>query len=324
MKAVVCTAYGPPEDLVVRELPDPSPAVGQLLVKVRAAAVTFPDTLLLENRYQVKEAPPYTPGGGVAGIVLAVGEGVEGWSIGDRVVGSTGMVGGFAELALIPAAGAQHLPDSAKFTEVTGLNYAYGTTYYGLRHRGDLRPGDTLLVTGAAGSVGLAAVELGKLMGAQVIAAASTDSKLELCRSRGADHTINYSIENLKERCKELTDDRGVDVVYDCVGGDHAEPALRSMAWEGRYLVIGFTAGIPSIPLNLPLLKGCSIAGVFYGAMTAKQPDLDKEISAELIDLVASGRLRPHVSACYPLERASEALRALMDRTSGGKLVVTP
>jgi NADPH2:quinone reductase len=324
VKAAVCTAYGPPEHLELQELPDPTPGLGQLLVAVKAAAVTFPDTLMLENRYQFSAPTPFIPGGAIAGQVAAVGEGVDGWSVGDPVVGSSGIVGGFAELALVPATTSQRLPDSVEFAAVAGLNYAYGTTYYALKHRGHLQPGETMLVTGAAGSVGLSAIELGKLMGARVIAAASTDAKLDLCRSRGADETINYSTENLKERCKELTDGRGVDVVYDCVGGDHAEQAVRAMGWEGRFLVIGFAAGIPSVPLNLTLLKGCSIVGVFYGAMTTRQPDLDASISAELIDLVATGRLDPYVAARYPLDRAGEALRAMMNGTIAGKLVITP
>jgi NADPH2:quinone reductase len=324
MKAVVCNAFGPPENLVVEERPDPVAGEGQLLVEVKASAVTFPDTLMLEDKYQFKAEPPYVPGGELAGVVVGVGDGVDGWSEGDRVVGGLGTSGGFAELAVVPARGARRLPDSVPFEVATGLNYAYGTTYYGLKYRADLQPGETMLVTGAGGSVGLSAVELGKLMGARVIAAASSEEKLALCRERGADDTINYSTEDLKNRAKELTGGNGVDVVYDCVGGDHAEQALRAIAWEGRFLVIGFTAGIPSIPLNLTLLKSCQIVGVFYGAMTVKEPQRSAEISDALISLVASGELAPHVAERYPLERAGEALRAMMDRKAVGKLVVTP
>ena len=324
MKAVVCPAFGPPEQLVVEELPDPEAGPGQLLVEVHASAVTFPDTLMLENKYQFKVTAPYVPGVEVAGVVTAVGEGVDGWAVGDRVIGGIGTTGGYAELAVIPARGAQPLPDSVEFDVATGLNYAYGTTLYGLKHRGSLQAGETLLVLGAGGAVGLSAVEIGKLMGARVIAAASSEDKLDLCRERGADETINYSTENLKERAKELTGGAGVDVVYDCVGGDKAEQALRAIGWEGRFLVIGFAAGIPSIPLNLTLLKSCQIVGVFYGAMTARNPVLAGEITDELIELVATGKLRPHVSGRYPLERAGEALRALIDRTAVGKLVITP
>ena len=210
------------------------------------------------------------------------------------------------------------------FAAAAGLNYAYGTTLYGLKHRAGLRAGETLLVLGAGGSVGLSAVEIGKLMGARVIAAASTDTKLDVCRQRGADETINYSTEDLKDRAKQLTDGKGVDVVYDCVGGANAEQALHAIAWEGRFLVIGFTGGIPSIPLNLVLLKGCQIVGVFYGAMTAREPARNAEISDQLIDWVASGTLQPYVSARYPLEGAGEALRAMIDRTVVGKVVITP
>ena len=324
MRAVVCKEFGPPENLVVEEVDEPVVGPGQLLVEVKAAAVTFPDTLMLEDKYQFKTGLPYTPGTEGAGVVAAVGDDVEGWSVGDRVVGGLGTTGAFAERMVIPALAARRLPESVSFEAVTGLNYAYGTTLYGLQHRADLQPGETLLVTGAGGAVGLSAVEIGKLMGARVIAAASSEDKLDLCRERGADETINYATENLKERAKELTGGQGVDVVYDCVGGDKAEQALRAIAWEGRFLVIGFTAGIPSIPLNLTLLKGCQIVGVFYGAMTAREPEKSAAITNQLIEWVANGDLQPHVSGRYPLERAGEALRALIDRQAAGKLVVTP
>jgi NADPH2:quinone reductase len=324
MRAVVCQTFGPPEALVVEEMDDPIAGDGQLLIEVKAAAVTFPDTLMLEDKYQFHPTPPYIPGGEAAGLVAAVGDGVSGWSVGDRVVGGFGTTGGYAELVSIPAASARRLPDSVDFAVATGLNYAYGTTLYALKHRANIQPGETLLVLGAGGALGVSAVEIGQLMGARVIAAASTEEKLDLCRERGAADTINYATENLKDRAKELTGGRGVDVVYDCVGGAHAEQALRAIAWEGRFLVIGFTAGIPSIPLNLTLLKSCQIVGVFYGAMTARNPERGREISAELVDLVASGKLQPHVSARFPLERAHEALRSLMDRTAIGKVVITP
>lgn len=324
VKAVVCKAFGPPENLVVEDVPDPTPGRGQVLIEVKAASVTFPDTLMLEDKYQFKAPPPYIPGGEVAGVVAALGEGVTGFAVGDRVVGGLGVLGGFAELAAVPAAGARKLPDSVGFAESTGLGYAYGTTLYGLKYRGSLKPGESLLILGAGGNVGLSAVELGKLMGARVIAAASSEEKLDLCRERGADETINYATENLKDRAKELTGGEGVDVVYDCVGGAYAEAALRAMAWDGRFLVIGFTAGIPSIPLNLTLLKSCQIVGVFYGAMCARDPELRDAVSAELIDYTATGKLRPHVSGRYPLERAGEALRALMDRKALGKVVIEP
>lgn len=324
MRAVICKAFGPPENLVVEDVPVPVAGPGQLLVEVRASAVTFPDTLMLEDKYQFKAPPPYTPGGEVAGVVSVVGDGVSGFAVGDRVVGGLGTTGGYAEFSLVAAAGARKLPDGVGFAESTGLNYAYGTTLYGLKYRGNLKAGETLLILGAGGSVGLTAVELGKLMGARVIACASSEEKLQLCRERGADETINYATEDLKERAKELTGGAGVDVVYDCVGGAYAEAALRATGWEGRFLVVGFTAGIPSVPLNLTLLKSCQIVGVFYGAMTARDPALRDAIVAELIELTATGKLRPHVSGRYPLERAGEALRSLMDRKALGKVVIEP
>jgi len=324
MRAVLCKAFGPPEDLVVEEVDEPQPGSGEVLVDVRAAAVTFPDTLMLADKYQFKAPPPYIPGGEVAGVVAALGEGVTTLAVGDRVVGGLGVTGGFAERAVVAAAGARVLPDSIDFAESTGLNYAYGTSLYGLKYRAELQAGETLLVLGAGGNVGLSAVELGKLLGARVIAAASSEEKLDLCRQRGADDTINYDTENLKDRAKELTGGEGCDVVYDCVGGDYAEAALRATAWGGRFLVIGFTAGIPSIPLNLTLLKSCQIVGVFYGAMTVRDPALRDAVSAELIDLTGSGKLRPYVSGRYPLDGAGEALRSLMDRRALGKVVVEP
>jgi NADPH2:quinone reductase len=324
VRAVVCKAFGPPENLVVEDLADPTPGPGQVLVDVKAAAVTFPDTLMLEDRYQYKPTPPYVPGGEVAGIVADVGDGVDHLAVGDRVVGGLGTTGGFAELAVVNAAGTRVLPDGVGYAESTGLNYAYGTTLYGLKYRGDLKPGETLLVLGAGGNVGLSGVEIGKIMGARVIAAASSEEKLDLCRERGADETINYATENLKDRAKELTGGQGVDVVYDCVGGAYAEAALRAIGWEGRFLVIGFTAGIPSIPLNLTLLKSCQIVGVFYGAMTAREPAKRDAVVAELIELTASGKLRPHVSGRYSLDEAPQALRALIDRKAVGKVVIEP
>ncbi len=324
MRAVVCTAFGPPENLEVQEVDDPVAGPGEVVVEMRAAAVTFPDTLMLEDKYQFKAPPPYIPGGEVAGVIASVGDGVDNVAVGDRVVGGLGTHGGFAELVKLDASRVRPLPEGADFDQATGLNYAYGTTLYGLKHRGHLAAGESLLILGAGGNVGMSAVELGKLMGARVIAAASTEEKLDLCRARGADDTINYSTENLKERAKELTGGQGVDVVYDCVGGDYAEQALRAIAWEGRFLVIGFTAGIPAIPLNLTLLKSCQVVGVFYGAMTARDPELSASVTQELLDHTASGRLAPHVSGRYPLERAHEALRALMDRKAVGKVVVVP
>ena len=324
MKAVVCKEFGPPEQLVVEEVDDLTPGAGEVLIDVEAVPVTFPDTLMLEDKYQFKVPLPYIPGGEVAGVIAAIGDGVTDRQVGERVVASTGVAGGFAEQAIAKASDARVLPDSVGFAESTGLGYAYGTTYYGLKHRAQLQAGESLLILGAGGHLGMTAIEIGKLMGARVIAAASTEEKLDLCRQFGADETINYAEESLKDRAKELTGGDGVDVVYDPVGGDYAEQAIRASAWGGRFLVIGFTAGIPSVPLNLTLLKSCSIVGVFYGAMAAKEPELHKEIMADLLDMTATGKLDPHISARYSLDDAAVALRNMMDRKAIGKIVIEP
>lgn len=324
MRAIVCREFGPPEKLVLEERPDPVPGAGELVIEAHAATVTFPDALMIEDRYQFKATPPFVPGGEAAGFVKAVGPGVTAFAPGDRVIGSTLLVGGFAEQVLVRASAARRLPDALGFAEATGIGYAYGTALYGLKHRAALRPGETLLVLGAAGNVGLAAVELGKQLGARVIAAASSPEKLAVCREHGADEVIDYAREDLKERAKALSAGRGVDVVFDCIGGDYAEAAVRAIAWEGRFLVIGFTAGITRLPLNLALLKGCQIVGVFYGAMVQRDPALRDAIQRELDALAAAGRLRPHVSARLPLAEAGRALRALLDREVIGKVVVEP
>ena len=324
MRAVLCKQFGPPEDLVIDEVADPTPGPGEVLIEVKAAPVTFPDTLMLEDKYQFKADLPYIPGGEVAGTVTAIGADVTGIEVGERVVSGLGAVGGYAEFAVAKENAVRKLPDGVGFAESTGLLYAHGTTYYGLNERADLQPGESLLVLGAGGHVGLSAVEIGKLMGARVIAAASSEEKLDLCRERSADETINYSEESLKDRAKELTNGEGVNVIYDVVGGDYAEQALRAIAWEGRFLVIGFTAGIPAIPLNLTLLKSCQIVGVFYGAMTSRDPKLANEIAEDLLGWVANGDLKPHISATYGLDGAAGALRNLMDRKSVGKIVIEP
>ena len=324
MKAVVCKKFGPPETLVIEEVDDPVAGEGQIVIDVGAAAVTFPDTLVIEDKYQFKAKTPFTPGGDVAGTVSAVGSGVEGFALGDRVVGSAGVTGGFAEKVAVRAKEARKLSDGIGLAESTGLMYAYGTGYYGLKYRGELQKGETLLVLGAGGSVGMAAVELGKLMGARVIAAASRSDKLALCKERGADEVINYDSENLKERAKELTEGRGVDVVYDAVGGDYAEAALRAIAWKGRFLVIGFTAGIPAVPFNLALLKSCQIIGVFLGAMVAREPEIRDAVQRDLLAFMDSGELRPHISRRYSLEEAPQALADMRDRKVVGKVVIEP
>jgi NADPH2:quinone reductase len=324
MRAIVCKEFGPPEKLVLEELPDPVAGPGELVIEARASTVTFPDALMIEDKYQFKAPLPFVPGGEVAGVVAQIGDGVSGFKLGDRVVGSTMLVGGFCEKVLVRASATRALPDSVGFAEATGILYAYGTGYYGLKYRANLQPGESLLILGAAGNVGLAAVELGKLMGARVIAAASSAEKLAVCRDRGADETIDYSKEDLKTRTKALTGGKGVDVIFDCIGGDYAESALRAIAWQGRFLVIGFTAGIPKLPLNLTLLKGCQVIGVFYGAMVSREPELRDEIAKELDALTADGRLNPYVSERYALEQGPQALRALLDRKVTGKVVVEP
>ncbi len=324
MRAVVCKAFGPAERLTVEELPDPVADEGKLVVDIKAASVTFPDTLIIEDKYQFHAKPPFIPGGDVAGVVRELGPGVEGFGVGDRVVGSGGLVGGFAERVAVRASEARKIGEGIGFAESTGLTYAYGTAYYGLKWRGELKPGETLLVLGAAGNVGLATVELGKLLGARVIAAAAGEQKLALCRQRGADEVIDYAKENLKERAKALTGGRGVDVVFDAVGGDYAEAALRAIAWKGRFLVVGFTAGIPAVPFNLALLKSCQIIGVFLGAMVGKEPEVRDAMVTDLFGFLESGKLQPHVSRRYSLEEAGQALADMRDRKVIGKVVVEP
>jgi NADPH2:quinone reductase len=324
VRAVVCTAFGPPERLAVETLSDPEPGPGQIVVDLRAAAITFPDTLIIEDRYQYKATPPFVVGGECAGVVSAVGAGVDGIAVGDRVIGGAGNTGGFAEKVLLAASKVRPLPPSVDFAPAVGSGYAYGTALYALRYRADLQAGETLLVLGASGAVGLAAVEIGKVMGARVIAAASTPEKLALCRERGADETICYDREDLKNRTKELTGGRGADVVYDAVGGDYAEAALRAIGWRGRFLVIGFTAGIPRIPLNLALLKSCQIVGVFWGAARSNEPEIAARAAREVEEMMEAGTIAPLVSRRYPLAEVPQALRDMLDRKVVGKIVAVP
>jgi NADPH:quinone reductase len=308
---------------VLEEVDDPKPSAGQVVVDVHACAVNFPDMLMIQDKYQFKPGLPFSPGGEVAGVVGAIGDGVNGVAVGDRVFASTGW-GGLADKVAVPAGSVIPVPEGIDFVHACSFLYAYGTSHHALKDRGRLQPGEVLLVLGAAGGVGLAAVELGAAMGATVIAAASSDDKLDLCREYGAAMTINYATEDLKARVRELTGGVGADVVYDPVGGSYSEPALRSTAWKGRFLVIGFAAGdIPRIPLNLPLLKGCDVVGVFWGAFTGREPERHRENLAELVRWWQEGKLRPHVSSVYPLERAGEAIRELADRKAKGKVVVS-
>jgi len=308
----------------VQELPDPAPGPGQVLIDVQAAGVNFPDTLIIEGRYQFKPDPPFVPGGEASGVVIAVGEGVDGIAAGDRVI-SVGTHGHFATRLVSDARTVVPFPDEMDPVTASGFVLTYLTSHYALRDRAGLQAGETLLVLGAAGGVGLATVEIGKAMGARVIAAASSPAKLAVCAEHGADELLDYSSEDLKARLSELTDGRGVDVVYDPVGGVYSEQALRRMAWGGRFLVIGFAAGeIPRIPLNLTLLKSCSIIGVFWGAFSMREPERNRALLEELFDWYREGKVRPLVSATYPLERAAEALREITERRARGKIVLIP
>ncbi|HEY1388402.1 MAG TPA: NADPH:quinone oxidoreductase family protein [Ktedonobacterales bacterium] len=322
MRAVICKAYGPPENLVVEEIEPLTPGPGQVVISVKACGVNFPDTLIIQGLYQFKPPLPFSPGAEVAGVVKAVGAGVEHISPGDRVI-SIAAYGGFAEEVIAEAAAVIPMPDELDFDVAASFAMTYGTGLHALNDRARLQPGETLLVLGAAGGIGLAAVELGKALGARVIAAASSDEKLAICRQYSADATINYVSEDLKERIKALTNGQGVDVVVDPVGGAYSEQALRGMAWNGRFLVIGFTTGdIPRIPLNLPLLKGCSIVGVFWGSFTARDPRHNQANLRQLLGWLREGKLKPHISARYPLEQAADALNDITQRRVTGKVVL--
>jgi len=323
-------APGGPDTLELAEIEQPATGPGDLLVRVRACAINYPDVLIIEDKYQFKPPRPFAPGGEIAGEVIAVGERVEGWSVGDRVIGACGW-NGLAEFAVIQARNAFRLPEGRDFAEGAALLMTYGTSIHALWDRGRLKAGDTLLVLGAAGGVGLAAVELAKARGARVIGAVSSEEKARAVREAGADDVVVYPHGPLdKDGSKQLAEDfkaavgkDGANVIYDPVGGDYAEPALRAIAWEGRYLVVGFPAGIPRLPLNLTLLKSCDVCGVFWGAFAARDPKSNAAHVAELIDLWDAGKIAPKVSATYSLGQAGEAIAALGARSAIGKLVVT-
>ena len=322
MRALVCSELGSADKLSVREVPDPQPDPREVVIDVRAAGLNFPDTLIIQGKYQFRPDLPFVPGGEASGVVSAVGSEVVGFSVGDEVM-AMGVSGAFAEKWAVEAAAVIPKPASFGHRVAAGFGLTYGTSFYALKQRADLQPGETLLVLGAAGGVGSAAVGLGKAMGARVIAAASTDDKLAYATELGADAGINYTTDDFRDRVKELTGGRGVDVVYDPVGGSLTEPALRSLAWNGRLLVIGFAAGsIPKIPLNLPLLKGASITGVFWGAWTQRDPAASAANFAELFSMVESGALHPQVSAVYPLDGFVEAFGALTGRRAKGKVIL--
>ena len=330
MKALLSHAPGGPEMLELAELPDPVPAEGQLLVRVEACAINYPDVLIIEDKYQFRPERPFAPGGEIAGIVEAVGENVEGWSEGDRVIAMIGH-GGLAEKVVVDARMALPLPPERSFEEGSALILTYATSIHALLDRGRLEAGQTLLVLGAAGGVGLAAVELGKAYGARVVAAVSSEEKAEAARNAGADEVLVYprgpfdkeQSKALAQAFKDAVGGQGADVIYDPVGGDYAEPALRSIAWEGRYLVVGFPAGIPKLPLNLTLLKSCDVCGVFWGAFAARNPGANAAHIRTLFRLWDEGRIAPRVSRTWPLEQGGEAIAHMAARKAVGKVVVT-
>lgn len=329
MKALRSHAVGGPETLQLDDLPDPAPGPGQVVVAVRACAINFPDTLIIRDLYQFKPARPFAPGGEIAGDIVALGEGVTGWQVGDRVIGMLGN-GGLATHATVDQGRLFALPDGVDYDTGASLLMTYGTNYHGLVDRGHIKAGDVVLVLGAAGGVGLAAVELAKAFGARVIAAVSSEEKAAVAREAGADDVVIYGRAPFdKAQARELTEafkaacgPEGANIIYDVVGGDYSEPALRAIAWEGRFLVVGFPAGIARLPLNLTLLKSCDVCGVFWGAFTARNPDGFRAQVADLFAMLADGRIAPRISARYPLERAAEAIMALENRQALGKIVV--
>jgi len=324
MKAVRCTAWGPPGSLIIEDLPDLMPGPGEVMVDVKAAGVNFPDVLTVQGKYQVRPPLPFTPGNEFAGVVRAVGAGVDGFAPGQRVIGFT-RTGAFAEQAVAAAGAFLPMPDSMDFDVAAAITLTYGTSYHAVADRGALQPGETMLVLGAAGGVGLAAIEIGKALGARVIAAASSDEKLAVCKAHGADVLINYDHEDLREALRAATDGRGPDVIYDPVGGKYSEPALRSIAWRGRHLVVGFAAGeIPRLPWNLMLLKGASVVGVFWGDFTRKEQDAHLAAMARITSWISEGKLKPLVSRRYPLADTAQALDDMAARKVVGKIVVVP
>lgn len=323
MKALVCKAYGPPESLVIEQRADPAPGAGEVLVDVKAAGINFPDVLMIAGEYQVKTPPPFVPGGEAAGVVEALGADVHGLKPGDRVI-CTPALGAFAEKVALPEARCLPLPDALSFEQGAGFTVTYATVCHAFRQSTALQAGETVLVLGAAGGVGVAAVEFAKALGARVIAAASSAEKLEFARKAGADNVIDYSTSSLREAVRELTDGRGVDVVFDPVGGDLAEQAYRSLAWHGRYLVIGFACGeIPRFPVNIALLKEASVIGVWWGTWAGRNPKEALRNMQELAAMVEAGTLRPRVTERYPLERYADAFAAITERRALGKVVLT-
>jgi NADPH2:quinone reductase len=324
MKAVLCKAWGLPDTLVVEDVPTPQPGAGEVLVTIHAASVNYPDVLMIQKKYQIQPALPFIPGSEVAGVVSALGEGVDSVKVGDRVIAFVGL-GGFAEAVVAKAAGLIAIPPELDDATAASFTLVYGTSHHAVIDRGELKAGQTMLVLGAAGGVGLAAVEIGKAIGARVIACASTDEKLAVCKAHGADVLINYSTQDLRAAIKEATGGLGPDVVYDPVGGVYAEPAFRSIGWRGRYLVIGFANGeIPKLPANLMLLKGASMVGVFWGDFVRREPQANAANMRQMMGWVAEGKLRPLISARYALADTAQAFKALAARQATGKLIIEP
>ena len=324
MKAVLCTRFGPPTDLELKEIPPPQAGPGEAVVRVKAAALNFFDTLIIAGKYQFKPPFPFSPAAEFAGLVESVGAGVGEVAPGDRVAGNIGW-GAAREAVAVPAQALVKLPDALDFERAAGLTVIYATTLSALRERAALKSGEMLAVLGASGGTGLAAIELGKLMGARVIACASSDEKLKFARAHGADETVNYASKDLREALRRLGGEHGIDVVYDPVGGPYAEPAVRSLAWLGRYLVVGFAAGdIPKLPLNLALLRSCDIRGVFWGAWVKREPEMQHAIMTDIVKWCAEGKLSAHVHAVYPLGDIAAALQAITDRKVMGKIVLRP
>jgi NADPH:quinone reductase len=323
MKALLCKAHGLPDTLVFDEHTLPATGPGQVLITMKAAGANFPDVLIIQNKYQFKPELPFAPGSELAGVVAEVGEGVTHVKVGDKVIAFVGH-GAFAEQILAPSQVVVPMPAGMDFDTAAAFTLTYGTSYHGLKDRGELKAGETVLVLGAAGGVGLAAIEIAKALGARVIAAASTADKLAVCKEHGADELINYTTEDLRERLKALTAGKGPDVIYDPVGGPLAEQAFRSIAWRGRYLVIGFANGeIPKLPFNLMLLKGASVVGVFWGDFTRREPKNNFAGLQEMLGWMKEGKIRPHISARYPLAEGAKALNDLMNRKVTGKVIVT-
>ncbi|MBK8133283.1 MAG: NADPH:quinone oxidoreductase family protein [Gammaproteobacteria bacterium] len=325
MKALVCEAYGPVENLVYRDLPDPVPGAGEILVAVRAIGVNFPDGLLVEGKYQARPACPFAPGSEVSGDVIALGAGVNDFQVGDRVLSLTTRFGAYAEKIALPAAAASKLPPFMNYDQGAALLGATGTAHHALRQRGRLQAGETLVVLGAAGGTGCAAVQIGKAIGARVIAVCSSDEKIAFAKAQGADAGINYSREDLNQAIKRLTDGRGADVVYDAVGGDAFDACSRAMAWDGRLLIVGFASGrIPTLPVNLTLVKGYSVIGVFWGAFTEKEPAAHAANMRELFGWIETGQVKPVIDAVFPLQDGIAAIKKVTGRNVMGKVIVKP